>query len=370
MGKKVLLVGLEYHGEPIPEVEFENLGLCRPEVLRERAAFPLYEYDTIIINPASFSHFLFGLEGEHSGEPHELSALKKENEAYDFDTLFDDEDRVKEMVAAIAAGTNVVWCLSEPKKQNFFGYRSTHLGYVAPAVKTLVSRADLMVKKSRYLGDFDHDGPFVRYLDVLSKTGWSLCLAKQPEGFSPIASSPEGYSLAGRVNIGAVNGWLVTPPTTQDAADQLICDSVALEKADAKRENYHSIFLSHTSVDKPFVRKLRGDLLEHGVPRVWVDEAEIEIGDSLISKIDEGLKDCRFVGVIISEKSIKSPWVQKELEIAMTREIVGREVVVLPLVYEVCELPKFLEGKLYADFTNRDEYEEKLGKLLRRLRIK
>lgn len=370
MVKKVLLVGLEYHGDPIPEVEFENLGLCRPEISQERAAFPLYEYDTIIINPASFSHFLFGLEGEHSGTLNELSSLKRENEAYDFDTLFDDEDRAKEMAAAIAAGTNVVWCLSEPMKQNFFGYRTTHLGYVAPAVRKLVSRSELMVKKSRRLGDVDPDSPFVQYLDVLSKTGWKLCLAEQIEGFTPIATSPEGYSLAGRVNVGALNGWLVTPPTSPEATDRLIRDSVALQRADARRGKYHSIFLSHTSVDKPFVRKLRVDLLAHGVPRVWVDEAEIEIGDSLISKIDEGLKDCRFVGVVISEKSIDAPWVQKELEIAMNKEIAGREVVVLPLVYEKCEIPGFLQGKLYADFTNPAEYEEMLGKLLRRLRVK
>jgi hypothetical protein len=44
-------------------------------------------------------------------------------------------------------------------------------------------------------------------------------------------------------------------------------------------------------------------------------------------------------------------------------------VVVLPLLYEECELPEFLKGKLYADFSKPEEYEAVLGKLLRRLRI-
>jgi hypothetical protein len=35
-------------------------------------------------------------------------------------------------------------------------------------------------------------------------------------------------------------------------------------------EKYHSIFVSHTGVDKPFVRQLRNDLLAHGVPRVAI----------------------------------------------------------------------------------------------------
>jgi len=39
-------------------------------------------------------------------------------------------------------------------------------------------------------------------------------------------------------------------------------------------------------------------------------------------------------------------------------------------LYEKCELPEFLMGKLYADFTDPDTYEVVLSKLLRRLRIK
>lgn len=56
-------------------------------------------------------------------------------------------------------------------------------------------------------------------------------------------------------------------------------DTLALEKSDPKQEKYHSLFLSHTSGDKPFVRRLHKDLMAHGVPRVRLDEAEIDIGD-------------------------------------------------------------------------------------------
>lgn len=370
MTKQVLTVGLTYTGEPLSGVEIENLGLCQPSSVKERSAFPLYEYDTIVINPESFTHFLFGEAGKHSGESNELGRLKREKDAYDIDTAFDVADRTREMDAAIKAGANVVWCLSEPRRQNFYGYRETHLGYVAPKVAALVKRADLQVKKARRMGEVDPDNPFVRYFEALSRTGWTLCLADIVDGYTSVASTPEGYSLGGRVNLGSTSGWLVTPPTSQDAANQLIRDSIALEKADATREKYHGIFLSHTGLDKPFVRRLREDLLAHGVPRVWVDEAEIEIGDSLIAKIEEGMKVCRFIGVVLSTKSIEAPWVKKELDIAMNREIAGEEVVVLPLLYEKCELPAFLSGKLYADFTDPATYEDVLSKLLRRLRIR
>lgn len=368
--KQVLTVGLTYAGDNLPGVEIENLGLCQPSVSNKNAAFPLYEYDTIIINPSSFTHFLFGKEGKHSRANLELHKLKQDKEAYDFDNLFDRLDRENEMAAAIAAGSNVVWCLSEPQQQNFYGYRTTHLGYVAPKVAAFVKRSDLLVKKGRKMGSVDHDSPFTKYFQSLSRSGWTLCLGDTAEGYTSIASTPEGYSLGGRLNIGSTSGWLVTPPTSEEAADQLIRDSIALEKADATREKYHGVFLSHTGDDKPFVRRLRDDLQAHGVERVWVDEAEIEIGDSLITKIEEGMKLCRFIAVVLSPRSIKAPWVKKELDVAMNREIGGGDVVVLPLLYEKCDLPEFLKGKLYADFTDPDTYDDVLAKLLRRLRIR
>ena len=54
-----------------------------------------------------------------------------------------------------------------------------------------------------------------------------------------------------------------------------------------------SIFLSHSHVDKPFVRRLASDLIDSGV-KVWLDEAEILIGDSLIEKIGTGDRSYSF----------------------------------------------------------------------------
>ena len=369
MKKQVLTIGLAYKGDPIEGVQIDNLGLGQTTVIKEKSAFPLYEYDTIIINPQSFTHFIFGSEGKFSESQNELGNLKGESDKYDIDIAFDAQDRSKELQAAIDTGATVVWCLSEPKRMNFFGYRETHLGFVAPKVASLVKKANLLVKRGRRIAQTDPDHPFSCYFEVLAQTGWTLCLSEEAEGYKSIASSLEGYSLGGYVTLDSTIGWLITPPTSQEATNQLIRDSINLEKADPKKERYHGIFLSHTGADKPFVRQLRADLLNHNVPRVWVDEAEIQLGDSLIAKIDEGLRETRYIGVVLSQKSIDAPWVKKELDIAMNREIAGGEVVVLPLLYEKCELPGFLQGKLYADFTTAEQYETSFAKLIRRLKI-
>lgn len=129
-----------------------------------------------------------------------------------------------------------------------------------------------------------------------------------------------------------------------------------------------SVFLSHNSNDKPWVRNLADRLTSDGVV-VWIDEAELNIGDSLIEKIAEGIHEMRFVAAVISSNSINSSWVQKELTLAMSKEIKGRQVTVLPLLIENCTLPPFLTDKLYADFTNPDNFEQEYSKLLRAIGV-
>ena len=45
---------------------------------------------------------------------------------------------------------------------------------------------------------------------------------------------------------------------------------------------------------------------------MWVDEAEIKLGDSLIEKIRDGLDRVEYVGVVLSNNSINSQWVKKK----------------------------------------------------------
>jgi hypothetical protein len=123
-----------------------------------------------------------------------------------------------------------------------------------------------------------------------------------------------------------------------------------------------TIFLSHNHKDKPFVRQLAVELKNRGV-RVWLDEAEIKVGDSLIKKIQEGLDEMEYVGVILSNNSVGSAWVEKELEIAMYQEINGRRVKILPILIDDCKLPSFLLGKAYADFRSPLNYARALEQL-------
>ncbi len=125
-----------------------------------------------------------------------------------------------------------------------------------------------------------------------------------------------------------------------------------------------SVFLSHSSKDKFVVRQLADRLKEAGA-RVWIDEAELNIGDSLVEKIGQGIHDAKFFAVVLSHNSVASPWVQKELEIALQKELKTKRVVVLPILIEPVEVPPFLSTKLHANFTDSARFDEELAKLLR-----
>lgn len=110
-----------------------------------------------------------------------------------------------------------------------------------------------------------------------------------------------------------------------------------------------SVFLCHSSADKPFVRRLARHLLRYGF-NVWLDEFELAIGDSIIERLAVAIDTVTYVLAVISTHSAESNWVKKELSLAMTRETVDARVVVLPVVIDDCELPAQLRDKLYADF--------------------
>jgi hypothetical protein len=123
-----------------------------------------------------------------------------------------------------------------------------------------------------------------------------------------------------------------------------------------------SLFLCHSSSDKEFARKLAIGLAGNGL-KVWIDEAEIQVGDSLLSKIESGILGAKYLVVLLSRASVQSRWCQEELRMALARQISGRDITVLPVLIEACEVPGFLQEKKYADLTNSGGLEGVLSEL-------
>ena len=111
-----------------------------------------------------------------------------------------------------------------------------------------------------------------------------------------------------------------------------------------------SVFLCHATRDKPLVRRIAHELERFGI-KVWLDEREIRVGDSLREKIEQGLTDADYVVIALSEHSLSRPWVQKEISAAFAREMSSRSKVILPALLEEAKIPLLLQDKVYADFS-------------------
>src|SRR5262245_31295605 len=120
-----------------------------------------------------------------------------------------------------------------------------------------------------------------------------------------------------------------------------------------------SVFLIHSSSDKPFVRRLSHRLRNADIT-TWLDEVELKIGDSLLLKLSEAIGSVDFVAAVLSKNSIASSWVEKELQIAMTRELHAKRVVVLPILIDDVVIPNYLSDKVYADFRDHEKFNESL----------
>lgn len=122
-----------------------------------------------------------------------------------------------------------------------------------------------------------------------------------------------------------------------------------------------SIFMSHTSVDKPFVEKLARDMEKYGI-RIWYDKYEIKVGESIFWKIDEGIDNCDYLGIVISKEAWESEWVRKEVASAWNKQMEMKRNIILPIFYRNCDIPTMLRDIKYADF--RNDYQSGLKELL------
>lgn len=93
------------------------------------------------------------------------------------------------------------------------------------------------------------------------------------------------------------------------------------------------VFISYAHEDKSTAATpLAAALVDAGL-RVWFDEHEITLGDSLLGKIDEGLKNSQFGVVILSRTYFQKSWAMNELQGLLAKQELGKTI--LPVLHEI-----------------------------------
>jgi len=124
------------------------------------------------------------------------------------------------------------------------------------------------------------------------------------------------------------------------------------------------VFISHSGKDADFASRLGEDLANHGF-NVWLDAWELRFGDSLWDKIGEGLSDSTFLLIVLSPRSVKSPWVRRELNAGLSLEIERGQKIVIPILFENAPIPTFLKEKFYCDLS--EDYDAQFARLVKSL---
>lgn len=103
---------------------------------------------------------------------------------------------------------------------------------------------------------------------------------------------------------------------------------------DEGTEKQYDFFISHASEDKNDIVRYLADALVKKDIKVWYDEFELKIGDSLRKSIDKGLVNSKYGIVILSPNFIKKNWTEYELNGMVAREMNGHKVI-LPIWHKI-----------------------------------
>lgn len=110
------------------------------------------------------------------------------------------------------------------------------------------------------------------------------------------------------------------------------------------RINKPRVFLSHASLDKSFIKKLASDLRECQI-EPWLDTEEIRDGKPWLKVIfEEGIPACDAIIVYLTENSLNSKMVAKELDATLVEELVENGIRILPYISKT-----ELRGRLRSD---------------------
>jgi len=123
----------------------------------------------------------------------------------------------------------------------------------------------------------------------------------------------------------------------------------------------HDAFLSYSAKDKPVVHDLARRLRDRGV-RVWLDDWEIEVGQSIPSRIEDGLEGSTVLVLCMSEHALGSDWAALESQTFCFRDPLNRDRRFIPLRLDDAPARGSLAQFLHVDW--RERSDDELDKLV------
>lgn len=133
------------------------------------------------------------------------------------------------------------------------------------------------------------------------------------------------------------------------------------------------VFISHSSVDTKFVLHLATDLRTREGIDAWLDRWEINPGDRIPERLEEGLSEAEVLILVLSPDSVNSQWVEYERQTWLAMQIEEEKRAkeesrpparrLIPILYRDCQKPPFLQLIHHVKITDQ-EYENGFKQLV------
>lgn len=124
----------------------------------------------------------------------------------------------------------------------------------------------------------------------------------------------------------------------------------------------NSVFVSHRGADGAIAERLARGLEAAGLV-VFFDEWAIDLGDSIVERMNQGLTDASHLVLCCGPSGFAdAPWIDREWMSALARQLNGDGITIMLAVFEGGEPPPILADIKYADL--RDDFDAGLATLV------
>ncbi|MGI8496496.1 MAG: toll/interleukin-1 receptor domain-containing protein [Gemmatimonadaceae bacterium] len=142
----------------------------------------------------------------------------------------------------------------------------------------------------------------------------------------------------------------------------------------------YDLFLCHTGANKDWVRdlaeRLEAEQIDGRPLRVFFDEWDIALGENILTRIEDGLRQSRYVAVVLSPALIRAAWPTMEWQTQVYDDPHGKRARIIPLLLqkfdpattEPIDIPYPLRLLRFVDFSEVKRFNRAFEELLRRLR--
>ena len=111
-----------------------------------------------------------------------------------------------------------------------------------------------------------------------------------------------------------------------------------------------NVFISHRKSDDTQAEKLAAEIRNQG-HQVWLDVWDINLGDSIVGKMNEGLTSADYLILCYSSIGVESEWISREWMPTLAKQLEGHNIKILPVVLSGGKPPAILADILYVDLT-------------------